>query len=267
MRIALVVPGGVDRSGRHRVIPAILFLIERLARRHEVHVFVLRHYQEPCTYQLVGATVHDLGRASGPSGLKSILQARRLVGELKRAGPFDVTRLLAVPANSAVLAGRRRHIPTVATFDSGEPVCLQTIDYGSQCLAGRLSVALTGRLATRVHVCSHYGRPRATAGRRSCAPLGASAPSTAARAGRRAAVEAAPRGQPRRVKDQATLLRALARVVSVCRRCTWTSSEETRWKGPFRPSARRSGSSAMSRFMAFSRPIGCRRSIGLRICW
>jgi hypothetical protein len=44
MRIALVVPGGVDRSGRERVIPILLWLIERLARRHTVHAFVLRHY-------------------------------------------------------------------------------------------------------------------------------------------------------------------------------------------------------------------------------
>ena len=31
MRIALITPGGVDRSGTHRVIPCLLWLIERLA--------------------------------------------------------------------------------------------------------------------------------------------------------------------------------------------------------------------------------------------
>jgi hypothetical protein len=36
MRIALVVPGGVDRSARERVIPALLWLIERLARRESM---------------------------------------------------------------------------------------------------------------------------------------------------------------------------------------------------------------------------------------
>jgi hypothetical protein len=59
MKIALIVPGGVDRSGRERVVPVLLWLIERLARRHSLHVFVLDYYTEPCTYQLFGATIHD----------------------------------------------------------------------------------------------------------------------------------------------------------------------------------------------------------------
>ena len=36
MRIALVVPGGVDRSAEFRIIPALIALIERLAAAHEV---------------------------------------------------------------------------------------------------------------------------------------------------------------------------------------------------------------------------------------
>jgi hypothetical protein len=35
----------VDESGTERVIPAFLWFIERLARRHDVHVFALA--QEP----------------------------------------------------------------------------------------------------------------------------------------------------------------------------------------------------------------------------
>jgi glycosyltransferase involved in cell wall biosynthesis len=38
MKIALVVPGGVDRSGEYRVIPALLALIARLSLQHEIHV-------------------------------------------------------------------------------------------------------------------------------------------------------------------------------------------------------------------------------------
>jgi len=70
MRIGLVVTGGVDRSGRERVVPSLLWLIERLARRHEVHVFALHYYRDPCTYPLLGATVHDVGRVDGPPGLR-----------------------------------------------------------------------------------------------------------------------------------------------------------------------------------------------------
>lgn len=35
MRIALVVPGGVDQSGEYRVIPVLLALIGRLARQRQ----------------------------------------------------------------------------------------------------------------------------------------------------------------------------------------------------------------------------------------
>ena len=45
--LALVLPGGVDRSGEVRVIPAFLALIERLARSHELHVFALRQEARP----------------------------------------------------------------------------------------------------------------------------------------------------------------------------------------------------------------------------
>ena len=45
MRIALVVPGGVDRTGEYRVIPAIIALLRRLSRLHDVQVFAL-HQEE-----------------------------------------------------------------------------------------------------------------------------------------------------------------------------------------------------------------------------
>jgi hypothetical protein len=56
-RIAFVATGGFDAGGRERVIPALLWLVERLAREHEIHVssFV----PEPTVF-LRGATVHDL---------------------------------------------------------------------------------------------------------------------------------------------------------------------------------------------------------------
>ena len=220
MRIALVVAGGVDPSGRERVIPALLWLIERLALRHVVHVFVLRYHQEPCTYQLLGATVHDLGRAHGPTGLRSLLQARHLVRALRIAGPFDVVHgYWAVPSGMlAALAGRRLGIPTVVTLDSGELVCLPQFGYGLQCSCrGRLAVATTARLATRLHVCSQYmERLAKTAGLSvDRIPLGVDV-----RRFQRPR-EPAP-GPPWRllhvaslnpVKDQATLLGALARIV------------------------------------------------------
>ena len=220
MRIALVVAGGVDPSGRERVIPALLWLIERLARRHTLHVFVLRYHREPCTYQLLGAAVHDLGRAHGPTGLRSLLQARHLVRALRIAGPFDVVHgYWAVPAGMlAALAGRWLGIPTVVTFDSGELVSLPQFGYGLQRgWRGRLAVAMTAKLATRLHVCSEYMERLAKAAGLDVdrIPLGVDV----RRFQRPRETDPGPPwrllhvASLNRVKDQATLLGALARIV------------------------------------------------------
>src|SRR5438874_11340685 len=89
MRLAIVVPGGVDPSGRERVVPLLLWLVERLARRHDVHVFVLDYYPEPCSYELLGARVHDLGRVTGPIGFRRFRIEKRLLAALRERGPFD----------------------------------------------------------------------------------------------------------------------------------------------------------------------------------
>ncbi len=218
MRIAFIVAGGVDRSGRERVVPTLLWLIERLARRHDVHVFVLRHYPEACTYELRGATIHDLGRARGPRGLRSLRQLAPLVRALRGSGPFDVVHgLWALPSGLlAALAGWWLRIPRVVTFDSGELVCLPDIDYGQQCSwRGRLAVLLIARLSS-LHVCSEYmenlARSRGLSTARIMIGVDNSAYFESAR----------PEGPPwrllhvgslNRVKDQPALLRACARVV------------------------------------------------------
>ena len=61
MRLALFLPGGVDRAGSDRAIPVFMALIERLAHRHEVHVVTLSQYAQPRVYEALGATVYDLG--------------------------------------------------------------------------------------------------------------------------------------------------------------------------------------------------------------
>ena len=71
MKIALVVPGGVDASGTDRVIPAFVWLIERLARRHVVHVFAMHQSPEPANWTLFGADVHNIGTTPGRGILTS----------------------------------------------------------------------------------------------------------------------------------------------------------------------------------------------------
>jgi glycosyltransferase involved in cell wall biosynthesis len=154
VRIALVVAGGFDESGRDRVTPALLWLVERLARSHDVSVYVLQYHDRPHRYELLGATVHDLGR---PRGLWR--QYAALVGALRQAPTFDVLHgYMALPAGFvAASAGRRLGIRSVVTFDSGEFAALPDIDYGLQRRSRqRLAVTAAARLAGCVTVSSLY---------------------------------------------------------------------------------------------------------------
>ncbi len=221
MRIALVVPGGVDRGARERVIPALLWLIERLARRHTLHIFALDQTPEPCVYPLLGATVHNLGRAPTHAGARAWRRWQQLLLGLRANGPFDVLHgfWAAPPGLLAAMAGRWLRVPVVVSVGGGELAMLPEIGYGGQLRwRGRVQVALALRLATRVTGGSRYALApldgRVAAG---WLPLGVDA----ARFDR--PVERLD-GPPwrllhiaslNRVKDQETLLRALRRVVDV----------------------------------------------------
>lgn len=158
MRIALVVPGGVDRSGTRRVIPALLWLIERLARRHSIHVFALSQYLEPCRYDLLGAKVVNLGVRpdSGPPGSLLFRHGRALSKELRDAGPFDVVHAFwANPPGFLAAAAAPRGSPLVVSLGGGELTALPEIAYGSDLyLKERLKVAFALRRAARVTVAS-----------------------------------------------------------------------------------------------------------------
>ena len=169
MRIGLVVTGGVDRSGRERVTPSLLWLIERLARRHEVHVFALHYYREACTYPLVGATVHDVGRVDGPPGLRRWRLARRLDRTIARVGALDVMHAYqGMPAVVSAATAASRHVPLVATLDSGELVGIADIGYGLQRRwIDRRGLALAIDRAARVTVSTEFmARMPALSGRR-----------------------------------------------------------------------------------------------------
>jgi glycosyltransferase involved in cell wall biosynthesis len=167
MRIGLVVSGGFDPSGRDRVTPSLLWLVERLARVHDVHVFVLHYYREPLDYPLLGATVHDLGRVTASPGLTRMRQRRRLLSAIQSQGPFDILHAYqGLPAAVTVAVARQLGVPAVVTFDSGELIAIDEIGYGLQrrWLDRRLvDGALRG--ATRVTVCTGFMARMVPAGR------------------------------------------------------------------------------------------------------
>ncbi len=155
MRIGLVVTGGADRTGRERVVPILLWLIERLARRHDVHVFALHYYREPCSYPLLGATVHDVGRVDGPRGLRRFRLRSRLRAAIADAGPLDILHAhQGMPAGLvASHFGRALGVPVIVTLSSGELVSLPDIGYGLQRRwIDRRAVADVVRLASRITV-------------------------------------------------------------------------------------------------------------------
>jgi glycosyltransferase involved in cell wall biosynthesis len=212
MKLALVVPGGVDRSGDRRVIPALLHLIARLARVHEVHVFALHQEAAPGRWPLAGATVHNVGE--GWTRWRAI---RAIAAEHRRA-PFDrIHAIFSGPCGQvAVAAGLWLHCPSLVHVAGGELVALRDIRYGGrQNWRGRLGEALVLRGADRVTAAS---APVIEALRRlgieaQRVPLGVDLTAWPPQPPRRRGAGTARLihvASLNRVKDQPTLLRALA---------------------------------------------------------
>ncbi|KFA30562.1 hexosyltransferase, partial [Xanthomonas vasicola pv. musacearum NCPPB 4384] len=126
MKLALVVPGGVDRSGEVRVIPVFLTVIEWLARSHAVHVFVLHQEPQPGTWSLRGATVHNIGAR------RTRLRAIAAIRDEHRRAPFDVIQAIFSGYCSliAVIAAKLLRRPSVVHIAGGELVALHRIGYG-----------------------------------------------------------------------------------------------------------------------------------------
>ena len=150
MKIAILTSGGVDRGGVERVIPCLLWLIERLAQAgDEVHVFALGQEPEPGAWPLLGATIHNAGRRR--SGLRL---ASQLFAEHRRAR-FDVihTAWSLTATLIGVLAGRLLGVPSLVYFGNTEVADLPGIATVRSSLKGRvllrLAVAAADRVATQ----------------------------------------------------------------------------------------------------------------------
>src|SRR5688500_4069722 len=216
LKIGFLVPGGADRSGTHRVIPRLLWLVERVvAAGHETHVFALNQEPAPGRWNLLGAAVHNAGRHP-----RRIRMLAEIWSEHRRA-KFDVLHAYwATPAGVvAVAAGKLLGVPVAVHLSGGELSDLREIGYGGRTtVRGRawLRAAVAG--ADRVTVASAYMQAKARA-------LGITAeyiPNGVA-LDRWKPLPPRPRltGRPARlihvaslnlVKDQDTLLRAAARL-------------------------------------------------------
>jgi glycosyltransferase involved in cell wall biosynthesis len=214
VRIALVVPGGVDASGTERVIPAFVWLIERLARRHDVRVFAMHQQPEPGEWDLAGARVENIGLGDG--------RRRRFLRRFAaahRAAPFDVVHaLFGTVGPLASLSARRHRLPFLMHLGGGELVAMHDIGYGIRTTRGRLLLRAAAFSAQRVTVATSYMQRLAGAAnmKTEVVPLGVAldrwpprAPSSreAARPARLLHI-----GDLRAVKDQAMLLATMERL-------------------------------------------------------
>jgi glycosyltransferase involved in cell wall biosynthesis len=128
MKVAMIVPGGVDRSGEERVIPCLLWMIERLARRHDLHVFALNQESRPCRYELLGAQVHNAG--ARPRRL-------RLAGQVlreHRKGRFDILHAIWSAPQGVIAAGLGAilGVPVLLRLTGGDLCALPDIGYGQR---------------------------------------------------------------------------------------------------------------------------------------
>jgi len=153
MKIAVVTPGGVDESGTERVIPAFLWLIERLARRHDVHVFALAQEPGPRDWPLLGATVHNVGTVGARR-----LRFHRLFAREHRVAPFDLVHALFGGSGLyAIAAAARFRLPALTHLTGGELVRLPEIGYGTRLSArGRIHTRLIAAGSTRITVGTPY---------------------------------------------------------------------------------------------------------------
>ncbi|MGH7500863.1 MAG: glycosyltransferase family 4 protein [Longimicrobiales bacterium] len=147
MRIALIVPGGVDRSGTRRVMPMILALLERLARNHDVHVFALFQEPEPSSYPLLGATVHNIGRGrTAPRAFVTIAREHR-------HQRFAVLHAIWASPSGVLGAAVSRvfRLPLLVHLLGGELVSMPDIGYGeSRTRSGRMRVRFALATARRI---------------------------------------------------------------------------------------------------------------------
>lgn len=212
MKLALVVPGGVDRSGEFRVIPALLALIERLARTHEVHVFALHQEAAAGRWELAGASIHNIG--AGWTRLRAIAVIR---AEHRRA-PFDVIHAIFSGSCSlvAAVAAKLLRLTSLVHVAGGELVALHAIDYGGRRKwKGRLREACVLRATDVVTAASApiLDALHALGLEARRVPLGVDLqawPPLAPRARRAGPARLIHVASLNRVKDQPTLLRALA---------------------------------------------------------
>ncbi|MGN6481945.1 glycosyltransferase family 4 protein [Luteibacter sp.] len=240
MKIGIILPGGVDRGGEERVIPAFLALIERLARHHDVHVFAFHQEPHPARWTLRGAHIHNIGDhrpdpGADPSPCGSALardnpterrnpnawlrwRTTQTILKEHRIAPFNLLQSLfsGTCGQVAAIAATLLRIPYYVHIAGGELVTLHDIGYGGRRrLRSRVSEAAVLHGAAGVSAASTpiLDSLQALGIKAQRIPLGVDVdrwPELAPRPRNSDVLKLIHVASLNPVKDQATLLRALA---------------------------------------------------------
>jgi glycosyltransferase involved in cell wall biosynthesis len=254
MKIALVVPGGVDRSGEYRVIPALLALIARLSLQHETHVFALAQEDRPASWDLAGARIHNIG-----TGYTRVRAVRAICAE-HRLSAFQAVQSIWSGASGivAVSAARVLGVPSFVHVAGGELVALPQIPYGGRLTwKGRAREAAVLRAATQVTAASAAMiETLAELGIRARrVPLGVDLKVWQPREPVRRDLSKPARlihtASLNRIKDQPTLLRALASLAELGLDFEMDIVGEDTLKGEIQQMADRLGLSTRVKFLGF----------------
>jgi len=131
MRLALVVPGGLPPPESEETIPALVSLVSRLSKRHQVYVVVVEHQTQRCQYHRWGAWFLDLGKSRWPLGLKLVRRVQDAVTYLRPHRPELVHGFwLGGVGALAALTARSLRIPYIASLGGGELVRFPELGYG-----------------------------------------------------------------------------------------------------------------------------------------
>ncbi|MES2043255.1 MAG: glycosyltransferase family 4 protein [Pseudomonadota bacterium] len=216
MKIAILTPGGVDRSGTERVIPCLLWLIERLVRAgDEVHVFTFRQENTPGSWPLLGATVHNAGSRRSYRTLLAMLRDEH------RAGRFDMLHAFwAAPSGFVgALASWLLRVPMILTLPGQDIAHLSTgPDRARATFAARLKLRVALSAAVAVTTPSIAMSAQAAAARIAAEPvtLGVALdrwpPRPPRRRHRSSPIRLLHVASLNAVKDQVTLLGAMTRL-------------------------------------------------------
>jgi glycosyltransferase involved in cell wall biosynthesis len=254
MKLALVVPGGVDRTGEYRVIPVLLALISRLAREHEVHVFAFLQEPSAARWRLAGAEIHNIGRPMTIA--RTILAIRR---EHAR-GRFALIHALWSGSTgfAAVASAKLLRLPSIVHLTGVEQFAFPDIHYGGQLRwQRRVMERIVMHSATRVTATSDpIGLAAARFGARpQRVPLGVGLESWPPLNPRPRAAGAAARlihvASLNPVKDQTTLMRAMAALSGQGRGFTLDVVGEDTMGGTIQALARALGLEEKVRFLGF----------------